>query len=84
MGLAFDEQDLQYYTRLFKDDIKRNPTTVELFDLAQSNSEHSRHWFFMGKMIIDGQPMNKTLMQIATLLMKVRLHILKLELYFLN
>ncbi|GMH19057.1 hypothetical protein Nepgr_020898 [Nepenthes gracilis] len=65
MGLAFDEQDLQYYTRLFVEDIKRNPTTVELFDIAQSNSEHSRHWFFTGKMVIDGQPMDKTLMQIV-------------------
>lgn len=26
--------------------LKRDPTSVELFDLAQSNSEHSRHWFF--------------------------------------
>ncbi|KAM2960900.1 hypothetical protein FF1_030543 [Malus domestica] len=65
MGLAFDEQDLQYYTRLFKDEIQRNPTTVELFDIAQSNSEHSRHWFFTGKIIIDGQPMDRTLMQIV-------------------
>jgi phosphoribosylformylglycinamidine synthase len=37
---------LQYYTHLFREDIKRNPTNVELFDIAQSNSEHSRHWFF--------------------------------------
>ncbi|KAK3231843.1 hypothetical protein Dsin_003724 [Dipteronia sinensis] len=65
MGLAFDEQDLQYYTKLFREDIKRNPTTVELFDIAQSNSEHSRHWFFTGKIVIDGQPMNNTLMQIV-------------------
>lgn len=65
MGLAFDEQDLQYYTRLFREEIKRNPSTVELFDIAQSNSEHSRHWFFTGKIIIDGQPMNRTLMQIV-------------------
>ncbi|KAH9619161.1 hypothetical protein KSS87_003279 [Heliosperma pusillum] len=65
MGLAFDEQDLQYYTWLFKDDIKRNPTNVELFDIAQSNSEHSRHWFFMGKLVIDGKPVDKTLMQIV-------------------
>jgi phosphoribosylformylglycinamidine synthase len=43
MGLAFDQQDIDYYTHLFRDDIKRNPTTVELFDIAQSNSEHSRH-----------------------------------------
>ncbi|KAH7528903.1 probable phosphoribosylformylglycinamidine synthase, chloroplastic/mitochondrial [Ziziphus jujuba] len=65
MGLAFDEQDLQYYTRLFQEEIKRNPTTVELFDIAQSNSEHSRHWFFTGKIVIDGQPMERTLMQIV-------------------
>uniref|UniRef100_A0A5B6YJT0 phosphoribosylformylglycinamidine synthase n=1 Tax=Davidia involucrata TaxID=16924 RepID=A0A5B6YJT0_DAVIN len=65
MGLAFDKQDIQYYTRLFRDDIKRNPTTVELFDIAQSNSEHSRHWFFTGKIVIDGQPMSRTLMQIV-------------------
>jgi len=44
MGLAFDEQDIKYYTHLFRDDIKRNPTTVELFDIAQSNSEHSRNF----------------------------------------
>ncbi|KAL8093477.1 putative phosphoribosylformylglycinamidine synthase, chloroplastic/mitochondrial [Apium graveolens] len=65
MGLAFDEQDLQYYTKLFQDDIKRNPTNVELFDIAQSNSEHSRHWFFTGKIVIDGKPMDNTLMQIV-------------------
>ncbi|XP_008781955.1 probable phosphoribosylformylglycinamidine synthase, chloroplastic/mitochondrial [Phoenix dactylifera] len=65
MGLAFDDHDIQYYTSLFGDDIKRNPTTVELFDIAQSNSEHSRHWFFNGKLVIDGQPMSRTLMQIV-------------------
>uniref|UniRef100_A0A2P2KHD9 phosphoribosylformylglycinamidine synthase n=2 Tax=Rhizophora mucronata TaxID=61149 RepID=A0A2P2KHD9_RHIMU len=65
MGLAFDEQDLQYYTGLFRNEIRRNPTTVELFDIAQSNSEHSRHWFFTGKIVIDGQPMSRTLMQIV-------------------
>lgn len=46
LGLSFDEWDLQYYTNLFRDTLKRNPTSVECFDLAQSNSEHSRHWFF--------------------------------------
>lgn len=46
MGLAFDEWDLDYYTHLFASDMKRDPTNVELFDIAQSNSEHSRHWFF--------------------------------------
>ncbi len=54
MGLAFDEWDLNYYTRLFRETIGRNPTSVEAFDIAQSNSEHSRHWFFKGRLIIDG------------------------------
>ncbi|KAK4887655.1 hypothetical protein RN001_003926 [Aquatica leii] len=54
MGLAFDQADLNYYTNLFVNVLKRNPTNVECFDLAQSNSEHSRHWFFKGKMVIDG------------------------------
>lgn len=54
LGLAFDEADIAYYSNLFKNVLKRNPTNVECFDLAQSNSEHSRHWFFKGKMIVDG------------------------------
>ena len=33
-------QDLVYYTRMFQEDMKRDPTNVELFDMAQSNSEH--------------------------------------------
>ena len=65
MGLAFDEQDLEYYTSLFRDDMKRDPTNVELFDMAQSNSEHSRHWFFGGNIVIDGQKMPQTLMQVG-------------------
>ncbi len=55
MGLAFDDWDLDYYTELFASRIGRNPTSVEAFDIAQSNSEHSRHWFFKGRLIIDGQ-----------------------------
>lgn len=61
LGLAFDEADLDYYTKLFKDVLKRNPTNVECFDLAQSNSEHSRHWFFKGKMVIDGTEYEESL-----------------------
>lgn len=43
MGLAFDDWDLNYYTDLFLKDFKRDPTNVELFDIAQSNSEHCRY-----------------------------------------
>ncbi|KAL6745568.1 CobB/CobQ-like glutamine amidotransferase domain-containing protein [Haematococcus lacustris] len=65
MGLAFDEWDLDYYTQLFRDDMKRDPTNVELFDIAQSNSEHSRHWFFRGNLVIDGQAMPHNLFQVV-------------------
>jgi phosphoribosylformylglycinamidine synthase len=54
LGLAFDDWDLDYYTELFTRRIGRNPTSVECFDIAQSNSEHSRHWFFKGRLVIDG------------------------------
>jgi hypothetical protein len=41
--IAFDEWDLDYYTKLFQEKIKRNPTNVECFDLAQSN----RYYFYI-------------------------------------
>lgn len=61
LGLSFDKWDLEFYLHLFKNVLSRDPTSVELFDLAQSNSEHSRHWFFKGKMIIDGVAHEKSL-----------------------
>jgi len=65
MGLAFDDWDLEYYTRLFRDTVGRNPTTVECFDIAQSNSEHSRHWFFRGRLVIDGAEQPKHLISLV-------------------
>ena len=65
LGLAFDDWDLDFYTKLFKEKMGRDPSDVECFDLAQSNSEHSRHWFFGGKMIIDGEEMPGTLFKIV-------------------
>ena len=65
MGLGLDEWDLDYYTGLFVKDIGRNPTNVECFDLSQSNSEHSRHWFFRGKLIVDGREAPDTLMKVV-------------------
>ncbi|XP_029677552.1 phosphoribosylformylglycinamidine synthase isoform X2 [Formica exsecta] len=61
LGLAFDDWDLDFYTKLFLEKLKRNPTSVECFDLAQSNSEHSRHWFFKGRIILDGKEEEKSL-----------------------
>ncbi|XP_066960633.1 phosphoribosylformylglycinamidine synthase isoform X1 [Macrobrachium rosenbergii] len=65
MGLAFDDWDLDYYTEIFRDKVQRNPTTVELFDLAQSNSEHSRHWFFKGDYTADGEPLKQSLLDMV-------------------
>lgn len=64
-GLGFDDWDLDFYSRLFIDTLKRDPTDVECFDMAQSNSEHSRHWFFCGKMIIDGKEKVDTLFRMV-------------------
>ncbi len=65
IGLGLDDWDIEYYYNLFVKDLKRNPTNVECFDLSQSNSEHSRHWFFRGKLIVDGKEAPDTLMQIV-------------------
>jgi phosphoribosylformylglycinamidine synthase len=65
MGLGLDDWDLDFYTNLFVNDIKRDPTNVECFDLSQSNSEHSRHWFFRGRLIVDGNEATDTLMKIV-------------------
>ncbi len=63
-GLAFDDWDLDYYTDLFARRLGRNPTDVECFDIAQSNSEHSRHWFFKGRMVLDGQEQAASLLEL--------------------
>lgn len=64
LGLGMDEQDFQYYMFLFGKLLKRNPTDVELFQLAQANSEHSRHHFFKGQLVIDDEKMPYTLFDI--------------------
>ncbi len=63
-GLGFDAWDIDFYFRLFTEDFKRNPTNVECYQLSQANSEHSRHWFFKGRLIIDGIVMPLTLMEV--------------------
>ena len=64
-GLGFDSWDIDYYTSMFINKLQRNPTDVEAFDLAQSNSEHSRHWFFSGKIFIDNVEKERTLFQLV-------------------
>eukprot|EP00741_Cyanophora_paradoxa_P009030 tig00001437_g8743.t1 len=74
MGLAFDDWDLEYYFKLFTETIGRDPTNVELFDMAQSNSEHSRHWFFKGDMVIDGEKMPQSLLKLVMATWKANPH----------
>lgn len=64
MGLGFDQWDIEYYYNLFVNELQRNPTNVECFDLSQSNSEHCRHWFFKGRLIIDGEEAPQSLIEV--------------------
>ena len=65
MGLGFDSDDLDFYTKLFVESLGRDPTDVECFDMGQSNSEHSRHWFFSGVIEIDGVAKPQSLFQLV-------------------
>ena len=64
LGLGMDEWDVGYYTELFRR-YGRNPTDVELFQIGNANSEHSRHWYFKGKMVIDGKEMPECLLDMV-------------------
>lgn len=65
LGLGMDAWDEEFYYNLFIKHFKRNPTNVECFQLGQANSEHSRHWFFRGKLIIDDQEITEDLLDIV-------------------
>merc|ERR1719197_645531 len=64
-GLGFDDQDLTYYADLYQNVLKREATREELFDLAQGNSEHSRHWFFGGNLKLDGKSVPHSLFSLV-------------------
>ncbi|MBA4417270.1 MAG: phosphoribosylformylglycinamidine synthase [Syntrophus sp. (in: bacteria)] len=64
-GLAMDEWDRNLYYNYFVKEEGRNPTIVEIRDLDNANSEHSRHGYFRGKQVIDNSAMPETLMEIV-------------------
>jgi phosphoribosylformylglycinamidine synthase len=64
-GLAMDEWDRNLYYDYFVKEERRNPTIVEIRDLDNANSEHSRHGYFKGKQMINGVVMPETLMDIV-------------------
>ncbi|MDH5206193.1 MAG: phosphoribosylformylglycinamidine synthase, partial [Hylemonella sp.] len=52
-GLALAEDEIDYLVKAFNE-LKRNPTDVELMMFAQANSEHCRHKIFNAEFTIDG------------------------------
>lgn len=64
-GISMDEWDRNFYYDYFVKKHDRNPTIVELMDLNNANSEHSRHGFFKGKQILDGEEQEKTLFELV-------------------
>jgi phosphoribosylformylglycinamidine synthase len=65
-GISMDEWDRSFYYDYFVTRHGRNPTIVEIMDLNNANSEHSRHGFFRGRQVIDGVEQEKTLFQLVT------------------
>ena len=64
-GISMDEWDRNFYFDYFVRKHGRNPTIVEVMDLNNANSEHSRHGFFRGKHVIDSREEPETLMEIV-------------------
>ena len=54
LGLALDESEMEYLIDAYTNQLKRDPTDVELFMFAQVNSEHCRHKQFNADWTIDG------------------------------
>ncbi len=65
-GISMDERDRNFYYEYFVKKHGRNPTIVEIMDLNNANSEHSRHGFFKGRQIIDGSEQKETLFELVT------------------
>ena len=61
-GLALSEDEIDYLYDSFNE-LKRNPTDVELMMFAQANSEHCRHKIFNAEWVIDGNKQSKSLFQ---------------------
>jgi phosphoribosylformylglycinamidine synthase len=65
-GISMDEWDRNLYYDYFVKQQGRNPTIVEIMDLNNANSEHSRHGFFKGRQVIDGEEKAATLFNLVT------------------
>ncbi|MEJ2042419.1 MAG: phosphoribosylformylglycinamidine synthase [Reinekea sp.] len=54
LGLALADDEMDYLVTAYQE-LKRNPTDVELMMFAQANSEHCRHKIFNADWTIDGE-----------------------------
>jgi phosphoribosylformylglycinamidine synthase len=61
LGLALSEDEIVYLVAAFTDQLRRDPTDVELMMFAQANSEHCRHKIFNADWIVDGERSEKSL-----------------------
>jgi len=64
-GISMDERDRNFYYQYFVEKNNRNPTIVEIMDLNNANSEHSRHGFFGGSQVVDGELQDETLFEMV-------------------
>ncbi len=64
-GISMDEWDRNFYYDYFVKKHQRNPTIVEIMDLNNANSEHSRHGYFGGKQVVDGEEQEGTLFEVV-------------------
>ena len=64
-GISMDERDRNFYYEYFVTKHQRNPTIVEIMDLNNANSEHSRHGYFGGRQVVDGEEQQGTLFQVV-------------------
>ncbi|WP_350561561.1 phosphoribosylformylglycinamidine synthase [Psychrobacter sp. CAL346-MNA-CIBAN-0220] len=62
-GFALSSEDIDYLMNAYVNELKRNPTDVELMMFAQANSEHCRHKIFNAQWTIDGEVQSKSLFQ---------------------
>ncbi|MFC1951397.1 phosphoribosylformylglycinamidine synthase, partial [Chloroflexota bacterium] len=63
LDMSFDKEILEHNYNYFANVIKKNPTDVELTQLDQVQSDHSRHRRFSAIWQIDGVEKEKTLMK---------------------
>jgi len=70
LGLALSPDEIEYLYNTFQQ-MKRNPTDVELMMFAQANSEHCRHKIFNAKWKIDGVEQAESLFDMIRFTSKV-------------